>query len=155
MQLIDVFTFDMDEGPYVHYSEVQEEIEKRDAMIVALKAECAILAARLVDYDYHAEEKMKLRDSIIADLRSATSDAQAEIQKRDARIAELESQLAACAAGLWRKPTDEEEEWMIRCESFNEIESVAYNQDKIIYQEHIHAPLLIADINPPEKTQTC
>jgi Tfp pilus assembly protein FimV len=53
-------------------------------------------------------------ESRIAQLEAFLDDSQAEIQKRDARIAELEAQLAACAAGPWRKPTEEDVHVLMR-----------------------------------------
>lgn len=76
--------------------------------------------------------------------------AQAEIQKRDARIAELEAQLAACAAGPWRKPTEDEAAWISNSGSPEAAELIAADVGVVLHFGTIHDPVLVATINPPE-----
>jgi hypothetical protein len=77
-------------GDWIRHSDAMDEIEKRDLIIAELRSAIEDFEDRLVGCSVH-----------IADMRT-------DAQKRDDRIAELESRLSACAAGPWRRITAED-----------------------------------------------
>ena len=76
-------------------------------------------------------------------------DAAAEVAARDAEIERLKSQLSACAAGPWRKPTDEDIDVLQR-EAYASSRADDPKLMSIFNEGFVEC---VATINPPEETK--